>query len=162
MCGGYEGSSKTEYNRMVWSRDGHIGNIKGHSRSSSGGSRCMVPHSSDMQDLSWRTIPRHLQDTTLPLCPRHLLLFLESRHQTHHYHALSTLMLLLPHISIPVTVHNTKTPTGRCNTITSLRLLTYPSTHHARLIIINTNGLVTAYMHSYHDTEPAPSQCQAL
>jgi hypothetical protein len=32
MCGGHKGSSKTEYNRMVWSRDGHIGNIKGHSR----------------------------------------------------------------------------------------------------------------------------------
>jgi hypothetical protein len=30
---------------------------------------CMVAHCSNMQDLSRRTIPRHLQDTALPLHP---------------------------------------------------------------------------------------------
>jgi hypothetical protein len=38
----------------------------------------------------------------------------------------------------------------------------YPSIHDAGLISINTNGVVTAYMHSYNDTGPAPSQCHAL
>jgi hypothetical protein len=32
---------------------------------------CMVAHCSDMQDLSRHTIPRHLQDTEVPLYPRH-------------------------------------------------------------------------------------------
>jgi hypothetical protein len=41
-------------------------------------------------------------------------------------------------------------------------LLPYPLTHHARLININTNGLITAYMHQYCDTGPTPSQRQAL
>jgi hypothetical protein len=36
------------------------------------------------------------------------------------------------------------------------------SIHHARLIIIKTNSLITAYMHQYRDTRPAPSQHQAL
>jgi hypothetical protein len=58
--------------------------------------------------------------------------------------------------------HNTETLTGHCSTITSLLLLPYPSIHCARLIIINTDGLVTAYMCQYCDTGPAPSQCQAL
>jgi hypothetical protein len=31
----------------------------------------MVAHCSDMQDLSQHTIPRHLQDTEVPLYPRH-------------------------------------------------------------------------------------------
>jgi hypothetical protein len=38
----------------------------------------------------------------------------------------------------------------------------YPSAHHAGLININTDGLITAYMHQYRDTGPAPSQRQAL
>jgi hypothetical protein len=33
--------------------------------------RCMVAHCSDMQDLSRHTIPRHLQDTEVPLYPQH-------------------------------------------------------------------------------------------
>jgi len=41
-------------------------------------------------------------------------------------------------------------------------LLPYPLTHHTGLININTDSLVTAYMHQYCATGPAPSQCQAL
>jgi hypothetical protein len=91
-----------------------------------------------------------------------LLLLLELLHWTHHPNALSIPTLSIPHISISVKVHNTDTPTGHCSTIAPSLSLPYPLIHHAGLIIINTNGLVTTYMHSYHNTGPTPSQRQAL
>jgi hypothetical protein len=91
-----------------------------------------------------------------------LLLFLKLLHQTHHHITLSIAMDSLPHICTSVMMPDTETPTGHRSTITSSLLLPYPLTHHARLLIINTDGTVTAYMHQYRDTRPAPSQDQAL
>jgi hypothetical protein len=65
-------------------------------------SRCMVSHCSDMQDLSRHTILRHLQDTEVPLYPRHYsyssnyytgliipMLYQYRRYQCHIYPSLS-------------------------------------------------------------------------
>jgi hypothetical protein len=49
---------------------------------------CMVAHSSNMQDLSQHTIPRHLQDTTCHYLFAITPLF-EALRQSHQYHALS-------------------------------------------------------------------------
>jgi hypothetical protein len=91
-----------------------------------------------------------------------LLLFLKLSHWTRHHTTLSTLMDLLPHTHTSVTTLDTETPTGHSITIMSSLLLPYPSTHHARFIIINTDVLVTTYTHRYRDTGPTPSQRQAL
>jgi hypothetical protein len=91
-----------------------------------------------------------------------LLILFELLHWTHHPNALSIPTLPMPHISISVKARNTETPTGHHTTIISSLLPPYPSTHHAGLININTDGLVTAYMHQYHDTAPTPSLRQAL
>jgi hypothetical protein len=120
----------------------------------------MVAHSSDMQDLSCHTILRHLRDTTVPLHPR----------QYSYSSNYDTKPIITPpyqyrrtpyRIHAPVMTQDTETPTTRSITIMSLLLLPYPLTRHARFININTDGLITAYMHQYCNTGPTPSQCQA-
>jgi hypothetical protein len=122
----------------------------------------MVVHCSDMQDLSQHTILRCLtgHHTTIMSLP--LLLLLDKLHWTHHTTALPILMLSLLHTCTCVAMLDAETPTGLHSTITSSLWLPYPSIHHAGIIIIHTDGLVTAYTHSYRDTRPAPSQHQVL
>jgi hypothetical protein len=167
----------------------------------------MVAHCSDMQDLSRRTIPRHLTGHHTTIISSPLLLLINILHWTHHSIALSIPTLSLLHTCTSIVTPEAEkpngtlhyhyilaiTPTHRYITLNSsshrpintayihlcqsmqyrdayrtphcyyiLLLLPYLSTQHAGLININTEGLVTAYMHQYHNTGPAPSQRQAL
>jgi hypothetical protein len=76
---------------------------------------CIVAHSSDMQDLSWHTIPRPIQDTALPLPPCH-----------YSYIGWHT------------------TPESSLSSL------------------VNTDRLITIYMHHYCDTRTTPSQHHTL
>jgi hypothetical protein len=139
----------------------------------------MVAHSSDMQDLSQRTILRQLQDTTLPspLChhssiPRSItpesslscLINADGLITTymHHYHCMVAHSLDMhdpsPH-TIPRPLLDTALPVSPCHCSYILRCTTPDSSlsHHS-----NTDRLVTAYRHHYWDTGTAPSQQQAL
>jgi hypothetical protein len=62
-------------------------------------SRCMVAHSSDMQDPSRHTIPRHLRTVYHHYLFINTPLFLAALHRTQHYHTRMTLMDSFPHTS---------------------------------------------------------------
>jgi hypothetical protein len=68
----------------------------GHSAVKATG-RCMVAHCSNIQDLSRRTIPRHLTGHRTIIISSPLLLLLDILHQTRHNTALPIPMLSLPH-----------------------------------------------------------------
>jgi hypothetical protein len=134
----------------------------------------MVAHSSDMQDLSQHMIPRHLQDTALPVSPCHYSsiprcitpessvscpINADGLHTTymHHYccmvaHSLD-MQDPLPH-TIPRPLQDTALPLSPYHRSYILRGTTPDSSlsYHS-----NTDGLVTTYRHRYCDTGTAPS-----
>jgi hypothetical protein len=138
----------------------------------------MVTHSSDMQDLSQHTIPRHLQDTALPVSPCHYssipqCITPESSVSCpinadglltaymHHYCCMAAHSLdmqdPLPH-TITRPLQDTALPLSPYHHSYILRGTTPDSSlsHHS-----NTDGLVTAYRHHYCNTGTAPSRRQA-
>jgi hypothetical protein len=135
---------------------------------------CMDAHSLDRQDPSLHTIPRHLQDTALPLPLRHYSSIPRSITQEsslaclinadglltaymHHYRCMVSHSLDMqapsPH-TIPRPLQHTALPLSPCNCTYIVRGTTPDSSlsHHS-----NTNGLITTYRHHYCDTGTAPS-----
>jgi len=119
---------------------------------------CIVAHCSNIQDLSWCTIPRHLQDTAVPLHPRHYSYssnYYTGLIITPHYYSpipqlttpgssLSILMASLLHICTNIMTpdplpHNTRLQ----NTMPTLFPL-FQDTDHPVLVILTDCSICTA------------------
>jgi hypothetical protein len=81
--------------------------------------RCMVAHCSNMQDLSRRTIPRHLTGHRTTIISSPLLLLLAILPWTCHNTALTIPTLSLPHTRASITMPDAETPTGHRATVIS-------------------------------------------
>jgi hypothetical protein len=126
----------------------------------------MVAHSSDMQDLSQHMIPRHLQDTALPLplchyssIPRSITLESSSSclinanrlitAYMHHYrcivaHSLD-MQVSSPHMILRH-LQDTALPVSPCHYSSIPRCITPESSVSCP---VNADGLLTVYMHHH-------------
>jgi hypothetical protein len=124
---------------------------------------CMVAHSSDMHDPSWSMIPRHLQNTALPLHPRHYSSIPPGITPDFSLSCLMDINRLVTHSSdmqdlswctILRHLQDTALPLSPCH-YSYILCCTTPDS--SLLCHINTNGLVTAFRHHYCNIGTAPS-----